>query len=414
MNYLSILICIIVIIIESKQHNKFSPAFLMAIFWMYLLIGDWIHLYNLYPITNMKTYLIIFVGLLTFFIGCYLNNIIYVHNNNLSTWEIDNRKTSVLILLSIIFCLPNMIQAIKYLQSGLDMNDIKMLFYTSSFNSTYIQSFFLNYVSKPMISAGILVWSISLFEKENNSFFMTFLVLISIFSFYLATGVRDLFISVCIYLFFLMLLRVDINKIRAYTIKKNKKIFIYFVIIGLICIVSIVFAGNNIFTTLYYYTSASITALDVMMNYISNYHMQYTYGFVSFNGLIRPIFELLQRFNISMPYIYILADTYINMQQNTITISQGQSFNAFFTVFLNMYLDGGYCGVVLISFISGWGASHIYKKCFLNMNHKYLSYYLFVVGLIFTSMVRYQFASYTYALTLFYLQFMFKKISRKN
>lgn len=122
-------------------------------------------------------------------------------------------------------------------------------------------------------------------------------------------------------------------------------------------------------------------------------------------GIIRMIKPILVRLGLFSSFFetHMLAfDT-----QGRKLIGNSLSYNAYVTPFYYFYLDFGYLGVILFSFIYGFVCIYILNKINRKCTPLLMAIYMFVLFGLFTSMIRFQFVFFVNVIGIIYIWLVF-------
>lgn len=400
MNCISLLLCIACLVLELVRKRKYYLISAFSTFWIIMLVLDAIHPFEVYSIDNPMTYTIILVGLICIYIGYYAPIILFrVTNNRKRNYKINSAAVDVLMIISILVLIPYFIFGIRSIISG-NFSEVKLAFYTGTgADIPWFISFLYVYIANPMIVCGGMFFAESLLNNWYSR--IKILYPIALIMNYIATARRFnilLGLVAIVSCFFInkdqLATRWDFSRIS----KRVKKILILFSVALLYLMIS---HGGEILEVFYHYTGLSITGLNIKLNDFELTKTQ-TLGLTSFYGFVNPFFEIISRLGFTIPQLMTLADKYISWQQYTIYVGSAIRYNAFYTLFYDMFLDGGILGVGIISFVLGriW---KIVQKNFEPDNIRSQIIYIYMITMVFTTMVRFPFASNTNALALIYI-----------
>lgn len=382
MYYLIIIILFIIFLYSYiKEKNKASPLFIFSITWILIIFLDSIKLYNLYSTSNFA-YLIILIGIVGFVFG-YLINIYSFYLNKLFKNKIKFKNkyifnikiiSYIILIIHIPYAIGGLFIAINFGSVG----SIKEAYYSgkiSIINSDIIQILY-TYFAKPMLYVLIPYLVLNLNNKNFKK--IKLLIIISIIFHYISTGSKIIIFLPVMY-YFINLNNKKINKIPI----------IKLILILILAILSMYYSSGDVFKSAYTYICGCMPYLSIRLNNLGNYYTK-TYGLNSFNGVIRPFYEIYSRiFKINDIYLYNIAENYIFEGEKTVMISDNIPYNGFASMFLNFYLDFGTLGVFFISLIFGFISKYYYVNRNCQYNNNYINY-MVVVFFIITSMIRFQ------------------------
>lgn len=104
----------------------------------------------------------------------------------------------------------------------------------------------------------------------------------------------------------------------------------------------------------------------------------YTFGFSALRGFFAPFFGILKFLGMDSPSVLNDANTYLEfLHSHLLRISPEKNYNSFATCFFQFYCDGGIIGIVLLSFLYGYYAQHIFEKMVILKSKRAESTYVF-------------------------------------
>lgn len=136
-----------------------------------------------------------------------------------------------------------------------------------------------------------------------------------------------------------------------------------------------------------------------------------THGLLSLNGFVAPFMILLKGLGIIQdgPVVYQTAQLILQRIEEVAWIGSNVTTNAFLPPAFYLYMDGGVVGVLAGMLAYGFVASLTFENVLLSKNNRDSAMYLLIVFGLVTSFVRLFFSSYSYALAVFYILFIFRR-----
>ena len=403
-----------------KEKNIYNPLFVFFLIWGFAIAGAKMQLYNIYEVSD-ETYTIVFIGLLSFFIGYMVIDIFFIKKftprNNLNfenfkktnpnnfNLNLNYKYIYVFAFCALIFFGSSAIKALQILIDGNTFHYIRTISSDDVLAGSPIIRSLRAYIFVPGLSILIIISAIDLIvgKKDKKLFLLTFII--SLLQ-TLSTGGRITFLN---FIFYIILSRLIFNR----KIKINKKTKIIINISTVIIIFLFIFISKSrgitsLTSSLYFYLSGAFPHLDYRLGVIDAMEYQ-TYGFAALNGLFTSIFFILKNLGITnYPVLFQETVQYINVE-NFVSIGQNVYFNAFVTPFFYFYLDGRYIGVILGSFLYGIIASLSYNNMKRNLTLKHILLFMIVIQGLATSIIRFQFIDMAYFLSFVYVLFLFRK-----
>lgn len=371
---------------KSRFFHK-SALFIFNALWFSIFFLYYFRLYGLYSARD-STFLMYFYGITSFFLGYVCMNVLWKQRK---IYDIDvyfNYKRKIIYILTFLTLFvyfQKSILAIPLWLSG-GMDEVKTSSIMESSLSLGVWDIFFVYIAKPMHVVLTLYAIVSLFQGERNKFLYTSVGLLIILGF-IGTGSRfsvvEIILSSAAYVFLFTELGVKqfINKYRL--------LFVSVFCLCFLVLFNMALRGD-LGDSLYCYlcgcmpcSDNAVLRLDESMTY---------YGVVTFNGVLRVLNQVPSMLGITPGVRDILDVAYDYMIQfeETTYIGYGIRYNAFVSMFTYFYADAGNFGVRLLSFLFGGVTAVINKRAFQNPTYSTCSLLLYIVIMIFNSMVRAQ------------------------
>lgn len=411
--YLAVIGLTLFLMIYSVYTEKkcFNPVFLFSLLWLIVVFLSSLNLFNLIKATS-ESYLIIYVGVLSFCLGFYLFLGIYRDDTRKGiTSELIFPIFAILSLITIAFYIKDFFTVLPTLSSGGSMYDIRTMAQDSTsalyvgrsnledaFRMLIVEPFAL---SVPALLAAFIVF------RESHWVVATALGVVIIFLRVMTDGSRSLLLYLLMNLVIIYLVRYRAN---------IGKIFLALLPFLLLLVsLSISRLGSqSLGENLYYYYAMEPTMLDIWKTPIDKNGL-YGYGTASFNGFVYLLIYIIKNLlGVEYPdYWYqnvflLINDT--DQQWQTIA-TDGTQANAYVSLFWFPYLDGGFPGLILIMALYGFLGAYLYKKA-SSMDIRFVCLYSFYLQGLLMSFVRFQFANVSYALAFVLIALIFKNTAR--
>lgn len=273
-------------------------------------------------------------------------------------------------------------------------------------NGTGLESILFTYFANPIQIAGMIYIIINLFQKKKNKPIIILTVVLTVLK-YLASGSKGIVTWVAVLIFGYLLCNPKININRF--LKTHKKIN-FFILTSLTFVCIMMTLKGNILEVAYLYLCGCIPMSDYALTMLVS-EMPKFYGLMTFNGLLRIVFQVTSFFGFGRGQIDILNTIfeYYESFQDPIMISPTQKYNAYTSMFTIFYMDGGYTGVILLSFIFGILAALSQYRALAKPSYQSIGILLYVFILIWGSMTRIDFMFVHYAMALVYIYIFFPK-----
>lgn len=373
---------------KSKYFHK-SALFIFNLLWFIIFFCYYFRFLGFYS-AREGTFLMYLYGIISFFIGyVFLNCIWKCRNSNIKIDKYEKWKkkaVAILTILSIFIYFQKCILAIPLWLSG-GLGEVKhSSIIDSALNLGGIWDILFVYVAKPMHVTLILYAVISLFQGDKNKLLYLATGVLIVFG-YIGTGSRFsiveilLFAFAYIFLFTSMGIKQLANRYRILSIT----IFL----IAVIILVSMA-SGGDMLGSLYCYLCGCMPCSDnAILRLDESVHY---YGLVSFNGVFRVLNQIPSMLGLTpgVKTILDVAYEYMIRFEETTYIGYGIQYNAFVSMFTYFYADAGYAGVCFFSFLFGAVTSIINKRAFVLPSYSTCALLLYIIMMIFNSMVRVQ------------------------
>lgn len=384
------IILLLIVIYNLSKREFMSPILIFSSVWLVVIGLYSLKLYNIYDIQT-NTQIILFIGIIFYLCGAYFCQYIKIAiPKSMISNKLKMRKINILyfviLISSLYFYIPNILMVFR----GITINEIKMMLVTGDID---LGGAWMQYIVRPFLYIIIATATYFLFYKIKN-IFLLFIGVIFVLLEFVGTG------SKTIILYFIICLLLPLfNKKMSKKIVKSKKT-IYFSI-ALLMIFLFLFMGSS---SVYFYICGCVPMLDKVIN--TSFYMEdgFAFGFVSFNSLIRLIIKVVDLiFGVSIDTeMFDLANKYISRFEYTTQISSLGNYNAFHTFIGDFYVDLGWFGVILFSFLFGLVSMYIYKLYVKTDSlHAHIMYCLIMYYIVF-GIVRFQMSNTFFGLMLIY------------
>lgn len=364
-----------------------SPLMIFSGLWFIITFLYSLRAYGVFNSSEL-TFSMYFYGIGSYFVGYilvksnYKINRFYRHQD--SNYKIRHRIFICLLYICIILMTLRAIKAIPLWVSGGASLLKATLYRGSELQGGIIETILYTYLALPMQIASSIYMIIMLFQKKRDGAIILLSLILTIL-FYVSTA-NKFIISQFIFLsigYLLCMTRFSFIEI----LKKYKKVVFGIICIALIIII-IISIHSDFFQDSYTYLCGCIPMSDNALNTITSYpHLN---GLITFNGFIR----LLNSLFIFTGYGGIIG-TLINsafefrqLFEETSLIGPGIQYNAYISMFSDFYMDGGMTGVITLSFAFGYISAIVKNKAFKKPSFLSVGILLFIILLIWASMIR--------------------------
>ena len=366
------------------------------------------------------TYLVIFLGVLFFCVGVSLS---YLFNGFVKSSKQHKCSTSlrhapffVLLGLTIILLLyPAIGNLIGVLNGEISFFDIR-----DSFGNPYsnkLLQLIYNYVATPFSNACLpIVAVIIISEKDKKTRKASFFGIITLLLLrILADAGRGIIIYFLVMLAFSYFINKNKKGIKNRNFKRIRNYLIFFVVVStLLYLFVTILRGakgtSSILKQVYVYICGCVPFLDYHLAQISESGIQ-LFGFGGLHGPLEFLFTMLENVGIiNYPELMASSDLWYNNALETIQIGDASVFNAYATLFYNVFLDGGFFSLIVEMSLYGFICGVLFLRVKSNKNDlRIKAVYLYILyGLVF-SFVRFQFSLSSHFLAFIMIVLLFKK-----
>lgn len=358
---------------------------------------------DLYPVRD-STYIMYIIGLLSFYIA-------YVVSSGIKVFRPFQKSKEKALRFRFIFVLLSLLSVYVLFQRAILAIPFWLLGGTDELKSALIVdhalsiSFFWDgvyqYVARPMQQV-LLIFAILAIATKRNEMLLILLAFLTNILYFIASAAKfSIFAFAVLFLAYFLYYKRD--GFISY-LKSNKvlSILLLCVVIGIYSLMWISSEGE-VFDSVYVYLCGCIPCSDIALESINS--APYTYGSVSFNGVLAFLKFPSELFGI-MPDLRDLADESFRKMmkfEEAVNISDKINYNAFISMFSYFYADGGYLGVFLLSFLSGYICQRINYNAFHNPSYRDIAFLFYITSVIVDSLVRFPLFFTTYFMAIIYL-----------
>ena len=402
-----------------RHKSVYHPVFVFALLWFIILFFDCLNLYGLYR-SHIITYLVIFLGVLFFCIGvsfsCLSNG--FAKNSRQFKYSTSVRYTPFFVLLGLTILLL-LYPAIKNLLGVLN-GEISFFDIRDSFGNPYsnkLLQLIYNYVATPFSNACLpIVAVIIISEKGKKTRKASFFGIIALLLLRILTDAgRGIIVYFLVMLAFSYFINKNKKGVKNSNFKRIKKYLIFFVVASTILYLFVTIlrgakGTSSILKQIYVYICGCVPFLDYHLTQISESGVQ-LFGFGGLHGPLEFLFTMLENVGIvSYPDLMTSSDLWYNNALETIQIGDTSVYNAYATLFYNVFLDGGFFSLIVEMLLYGLICGVLFLRV---KNNKYdlrikATYLYILYGLVF-SFVRFQFSLSSHFLAFIMIALLFKK-----
>lgn len=401
MSYLIIGLLLVFVISRRLDKSMIRPSNMFVFVWLFISVLFSIK-YIDYNNPKNFTYILIFVGVLSFAIGGRFS---INPTNSPEKYEIDIKKVLILQILTILVYIPETMDTIGDLMSGQTLEDVRIKSGEVTESSGLI-AILKNFVLTPFLFLSYPITAFIFFTnktKGRKKLVVLLLSMIIIAISVLRLGGRSPI------LFFLVNFFV-VWYFYKNTIKLTRTIKNTMIIVVGIMVLSFVYASisrgiEDLPRSFYHYFVGCIALLDNGVNSVT-FH---TEGIASFSSLI-SIFDTFWRLIGGDELTAMRVISWINNYiEETISVGVDCHMNAFYSLFFWFYLDYGIAGVVILCFIYGLVADSIYKAAIRNRHFVTIVIFSLIVQGVIFSFIRFQFSTFYYFMAFFIIALVVKR-----
>lgn len=406
MQIIIISLCLFSAIFAYKSNKtSYNPITVFCILWASIVFLSSLTLFGIYEASD-KTYIIILVGIISFLFGnSVLGGFKFKVSMNPSIqkniFTLNKKVIYILMVISIAILSFTASKSVKLLLSGYDLAYVRYIAneeVTTSSNG--LINILFNYVAQPICQLLIPVSALNIFSKDKDKKLIIGSV-IAITLLVISNGGRFILLYFIIHFVFIGTFvrgHFHINK----KIQNRVRVILIATILAIVYIT--VSRGSLIGKTLYTYTSGCVPHMSLRVSSFDSYG-EYTYGFSSFQGFLRPIFTLFRQIGLinHLPELIQRAEELAFQVEAPISIGGDFKYNAFVSLFYYFYIDFNMLGVVIISIFYGYLCKLAYNNMMRKNSNTSIVIYSLLLQSIITSMFRFQFATFIFSLTFIYL-----------
>lgn len=396
-----------------------NPVTVFCGLWAVILLGYSMHAYGLYDASDESLYLVI-IGTVMFFFGAVCVSLLRLKqtavNSTVPSIESDSDRVNygVLLLLNVlvfVFLVSFAVRVMVLLLSGHGFAYIHRMYNVtgedgilgeSSVNRSIISWFVWPVLHASLASFAVLIQCDS--EHKNKLKKWCFLIIVANAAlFTLISGKRS-------FIFELVVFFLAVSFMRGKKISLSRRSRFIIALLVVVIILGFVVISNGRGTTsfislFYIYIVGCIPNLSIRLqgSAVDPVGLTSIYGFFHAPITIINVFlhsELLSSIRDSMSQL-------VEYTQQKALIGSGVSFNAFVTPFYFFYLDGGWTGNVVLSFLFGFLSTCVYHVYLRRRDYKSVVLYLLVFFSLYMSMVRFQYFQMRFVLSFFYAFMVF-------
>lgn len=383
--------------------------------WTLVFVLYSLRLFDLYDCKD-RTFLMYIIGFSSYFFGYILirptkiKDINQINDRRKVISKLRNTIIAVLSIVSIVVLARKSMLAIPLWMAGGASEVKRGIIIDDALNVGGIQEIIYTFIARPMQIIMVIYAVIVILANLKQRYIVWLAVLLTI-SGYICSGSKSAITEIATMIFAYIFL---------FTKMSFKKFYFKYKTLSIATILVIVFIGfmlslkeDGLAIGLYTYLCGCMPCSDEALTKI--YEDTSFYGLASFNGILRAVNLIPHYLGIGPDFKIVLDLVWTEMMnfEDTMFISDNIKYNAFVSMFIYFYADGGYWGVFLISFVFGLSCSFVQKNALKRPSVYSCSIVLFFVVMITLSIIRFQFFYAPYAMALIYIYILFPRTSLK-
>lgn len=375
--------------------------------WFLIIILYSLRAFQLYDSDDF-TFTIYAIGIIPCFIGFIIKPPKLKQNNRYHCVDHNLKKKyailKVLCIISITVLMERAIKAIPlWLVGGSSLVRIQ-LYGGDALNGSAFSNTLYTYLALPMQNVVIIYVVISAFQKNSSKSMIFFSFVITILA-YVCTASKFLLAQ----LFFLFSgYIILIARIKFSTFLFTYRKYATLVILGIMAIGLTFYSGRTgVVKGLYTYACGCIPCSNEALKTIeANEKLN---GFITFNGVIRVLTIIPKQFNLTQDTQNKLEEAFKFRQEfeEAVMIGNGIEYNAYISMFSDFYMDFEMLGVILFSFLFGFGSTQVFNLAMKRPSYRSYGFLLFDVLLIWSSIIRFDLMMAYNIMGLVYIKLLF-------
>lgn len=420
MGYLLIFFICIIIFIVFIRRDLTHPLIYFLIPWVLCLLTYVLDIYRINGQINQEALNLVIIGTLSFILGTILIRKTLVGafriNNSGSAFPSTYRNwlIKLIIVFSTVFNIMLVVIMINYLRSGISYAYIRDLLYSYNDDGTkfFTSKLMLNVYNIVDVPMTYCVAPVAVIELFHGRLKLQYKVMswISIGAYIIATGGRLIIMFMLFQFIFAMgYYRKDIPW------KTIRRVGMFVLVLGIVAFVTTLFrvksqsVGSLKINSVYAYFNVNLPILSRWIGTVDTSGVKGN-GLAFFGGIFQLLDLILNKFGINLPVYENVANLINIPQQNWVQIYSGNWYNAFDTMFYDLYIDFRIWGVFIGSLILGGLSKWIYVLSTEFKNEKYVFPAMILVEILASSFFRWQFGTFTFTGAFLLSFFMFKNL----
>lgn len=404
-------VCIVILLICFFSYKSITKKFIPGVsqcstfllYWLIIVALGCFHFYRLYSISSW-VYLLVIIGSISFTVG-YIIFTAAIKGNIYKTKysseiAITFRIPFYIALVFAIYVILKQIILILPIIATSGMSDARSeMQMDEELIVGGMWDVLIAYFAKPFIKASMIVLMVNSFIGKIDLKHIGLIIILLVLYFF-SEGGRSVMLEIFFsFIYLLILYKERISK------RSMKAVKIAVVISFSLPLLATMERGSDALKSIYTYYCGSLTYLTSMFNNYAHLFDEYLNGWASFQGIVKPIYGILEQIGFHKPDALIHSNAFIMSAQSTVVdIAPSTPMNYFMTCFGYAYKDGGVVGVMLILFVYGILCSFVDKKELYNKkNVRWVSIKTYFFCSVLFTMSYFPFAKYLNAMTIVYM-----------
>ena len=419
--YTLVLVAVVIFAVIIER-NIYNPLTVFAGMWLISGFFSYMNLFSLNVVPN-SIYLTVMMGVLCFAAGCFVRSRVKIHVRTISgitSGNFNELKYGFLIpfyAFVLLFTAVLAARAIPLVLSGLDMDVIRFNYRSLEQGiivRTIPEKTIENYIIATAEYAGVALVPLIVTDKSSRKRNILLIEVLLFFALHIfVTGARSFIFDVAFLLVLYVLIDAKLSKRFSDVFHRIPKFVIAIVVV--LCVVFVVAVTalrrgdvkNVLLHELYNYFTMCFRLFNIHID-LMRANPDFTYGMTLLNGLLRLPLLLIRSF-LGIPYPALFQKAYDAIAANNdfYYIGTGRG-NSFVTVFYYFFMDFGYIGIVIGSFLYGYLSQSSYYSMLRHPDKRNTSFYLLIALGLFLSFARFHFTASRYIYAFFLLMICFK------
>lgn len=366
MLYIAVIITFLLGFVAYKKHKSlFNPNVAFCFLFTFSLYLSSLN-YNKVPQPTLDGIFIVLLGVLFFWLGCNISDDKFKRLNTTKSFLVNEKRLKLVLLLGVATTFLEIKRNVTvFLHGGLMEIYAQRLAMEYSGEDNSLSKSFEEAINRQFVFSPVMYFlmpmTLYMFFVKNQKIYLyvSLLVLLSIL---ISDGGRTVVMLYIIYIIFFVQCKKRVIKLTNpfSKIKTSRKYKLLFIVIGVLSSYVFVARATDLIDTIVAYYGYPVILMEKKLDIAMQ--SGYTYGMMALQGLLRPILNIFKMgTGISFDLLERASDASSIVQQAE-SLSSEVMYNAFVTPFYYFYVDFGYLGVALESFIFGYFTEKTYLQ----------------------------------------------------